>query len=90
MGGMSPPLSQPGSVAPAAARLTDRQRACLALAAEGLSSAGIGVRLGLSPRTVDEHLLLACRALGVRTRVQAVARFVSGARPDEPRSFLAP
>jgi ATP/maltotriose-dependent transcriptional regulator MalT len=28
--------------------------------------------LGLSARTVDDHIAAACRRLGVRTRVQAV------------------
>lgn len=69
-------------------RLSERQKTCLALAAEGLTSAAIAGRLGLSPRTVDEHLLLACRALGVRTRVQAVARCAAAVRRrSEPRSF---
>lgn len=73
------------------AALSVRQRDCLALAATGLSSARIAERLGLSPRTVDEHLALACRALGVRTRVQAVARYVAAAPQEaEPRSFLDP
>jgi DNA-binding CsgD family transcriptional regulator len=72
-------------------RLSERQKTCLALAADGLTSARIAERLGLSPRTVDEHLLLACRALGVRTRVQAVARCAAAARRrPEPRSFLDP
>ncbi len=53
--------------------LSLRQWECLQLAATGLSSAGIAARLGLSPRTVDEHLSRACRALDVRTRVQAAA-----------------
>ncbi len=82
------PIALPRSpLGPAA--LSDRQRDCLALAATGLSSAGIGERLGLSPRTVDEHLALACRTLGVRTRVQAVARYVAALPLEsEPRSFL--
>lgn len=79
-------------------RLSERQKTCLALAADGLTSARIAERLGLSPRTVDEHLLLACRALGVRTRVQAVARCMAAARQrlePEPSSarpgrFAAP
>ncbi|WP_245157734.1 helix-turn-helix transcriptional regulator [Brevundimonas sp. A19_0] len=59
------------------------------MAARGLTSAGIGEHLGLSPRTVDEHLMLACRTLGVRTRVQAVARLALEARAaPEARSFL--
>lgn len=69
--------------------LTDRQRECLQLAATGLTSSGIGERLGLSPRTVDEHLMMACSLLGVRTRIQAVACLaVAARRADEPRSFL--
>lgn len=53
--------------------LTDRQRQCLGLASQGLSSRAIGEALGLSPRTVDEHFARACDLLGVRTRTQAVA-----------------
>ncbi|MFW2346447.1 LuxR C-terminal-related transcriptional regulator [Brevundimonas diminuta ATCC 11568] len=68
--------------------LTTRQRQCLRLAALGLTSSGIGERLGLSPRTVDEHVMTACSVLGVRTRVQAVARMAVGdRRADEARSF---
>ncbi|GAA0625079.1 hypothetical protein GCM10009422_22040 [Brevundimonas kwangchunensis] len=82
------PLSAP-SYAPALEALTERQFECLQLAATGLTSSGIGERLGLSPRTVDEHLMAACGALGVRTRVQAVARLaVAARRAGEPRSFL--
>ena len=69
--------------------LSDRQFECLQLAALGLTSSRIGERLGISPRTVDEHLMTACNTLGVRTRVQAVARMaVDARRADEPRSFL--
>ncbi|MEH6698007.1 MAG: helix-turn-helix transcriptional regulator [Brevundimonas sp.] len=81
----------PHSPAPSASpchRLSDRQRECLDLAALGLTSARIGDRLGLSPRTVDEHLMAACRVLGVRTRIQAVARLAAAQRPSEPRTFL--
>lgn len=53
--------------------LTDRQRQCLERAARGLTSRAIGEALGISPRTVDEHLAAACQVLGVRARVQAVA-----------------
>lgn len=68
--------------------LSDRQQQCLALAARGLTSAAIGEEIGLSARTVDEHLMGACRALGVRTRIQAVARLAATQRPPEPRTFL--
>jgi DNA-binding CsgD family transcriptional regulator len=67
--------------------LSSRQRECLTLAAEGMTSAAIGDRLGVSPRTVDEHLTSACVVLGVRTRVQAVARLAKSERREEDRSF---
>ena len=71
-----------------AARLSERQSDCLRLAAQGLPSREIGRRLSLSSRTVDDHILLACRTLGVRTRVQAVARLVGDDRREsEPRTF---
>lgn len=83
-----PPL--PNAAPPASEEaLSTRQCECLALAARGLTSAAIGERLGISGRTVDEHLMRACRTLGVRTRVQAVARLAArtGLTP-ESRSFL--
>lgn len=70
-------------------RLSPRQAECLDLAATGLTSAAIAARLRLSPRTVDEHLMGACRTLGVRTRIQAVAlRALQERRMQESRSFL--
>lgn len=84
-------LATPTESSPRAAgrpALTDRQRTCLELAAGGLNSSAIGARLGLSSRTVDEHLLAACAALGVRTRIQAVARLALESRtPPEACSF---
>ena len=59
--------------------LSARQRDCLRLAARGLTSSQIAAQLGLSPRTIDEHIALACRQLGVRTRIQAVARLARAA-----------
>ncbi len=53
--------------------LTIRQLQCLEWSRRGKSSADIGKILGLSPRTVDEHFAMACKALDVRTRVQAVS-----------------
>lgn len=70
-------------------RLSPRQAECLDLAATGLTSAAIAQRLVLSPRTVDEHLMGACRILGVRTRIQAVAlRALHERRMRERSSFL--
>jgi DNA-binding CsgD family transcriptional regulator len=57
--------------------LTIRQLQCLEWSRRGKSSADIGKILGLSPRTIDEHFAIACKALGVRTRVQAVSRALS-------------
>jgi DNA-binding CsgD family transcriptional regulator len=53
-------------------RLSPRQLDCLMWVREGKSSTDIGDILGLSARTVDEHVALACARLGVRTRMQAV------------------
>ncbi|MET4682653.1 helix-turn-helix domain-containing protein [Brevundimonas faecalis] len=72
-------MRQPSSSTSPTSALTDRQRQCLDLAAHGLTSAQIGAVLGLSPRTIDEHLAEACRGLGVRTRIQAVARHAAAA-----------
>lgn len=86
---MCPPAlpSHPAPPDPAEA-LSPRQRDCIDLAAQGLASAAIGERLGISGRTVDEHLMRACQALGVRTRVQAVARLVATPRRTaESRTF---
>jgi DNA-binding CsgD family transcriptional regulator len=57
--------------------LTIRQLQCLEWSRRGKSSADIGKILGLSPRTVDEHCAAACKALDVRTRMQAVAKAIS-------------
>lgn len=57
--------------------LTARQLECLAWVAQGKSSGDIGAILGLSSRTVDDHLNFACRRLRVRTRVQAVIAAIS-------------
>jgi LuxR family transcriptional regulator of spore coat protein len=57
--------------------LTSRQMQCLQWVQAGKSSSVIGQLLGLSPRTVDDHLSDACRRLGVQTRVQAVCAAVS-------------
>lgn len=54
--------------------LSDRQLECLAWVQEGKSAGDIGQILGISGRTVEGHLALACNALGVRTRIQAVLR----------------
>jgi DNA-binding CsgD family transcriptional regulator len=57
----------------AAIRLSPRQVECLNLTALGLSSAEIAADLGISSRTVDQHIGDACVRLKVRRRVHAVA-----------------
>jgi DNA-binding CsgD family transcriptional regulator len=56
--------------------LLPRQLECLAWVGQGKSSVDTGRILGISARTVDEHVAHACARLGVRTRVQAVARAI--------------
>jgi len=54
-------------------RLTQRQLDCLRWVREGKSANDIGCIIGISQRTVEYHLAVACARLGVRTRTQAVA-----------------
>lgn len=55
-------------------RLTHRERDCLAFAAEGKSDWDIGQILGIAQSTVHAHVENAKRKLGVKTRMQAVAK----------------
>lgn len=67
------------------ATLTRRQLECLAWARDGKSSTDIGAILGISHRTVETHIAEACARLGVRTRVQAIARAIElGVLPPGP------
>ncbi len=54
--------------------LTPREQEVLGLVAEGLNSAAIGQRLGISAATVRTHVEHAREKLGARTRAEAVAR----------------
>jgi DNA-binding NarL/FixJ family response regulator len=64
------------------ARLSPRQFEVLKLLAEGLSNAGIASRLGLAPRSVDNHIAAVYAELGlasggvVNPRVGAALRFL--------------
>lgn len=53
-------------------KLTERQKECLDLAAEGLSTKEIARNLGVSPSTVDNHILAALTKLEVRSRREAI------------------
>ncbi len=60
--------------------LTAREREVLQLAAQGMSNAEIGVRLAVSPRTVETHRANLLRKLGLQTQTDLV-RFVVGRGP---------
>lgn len=60
-----------------AVRLTDRERDCLALVAEGKSDWEISVIIGVSETTARFHVDNGRRKLGAVTRAQAVARLVN-------------
>ena len=65
-------------------RLTERQRACLDLVAQGFTSKQIARKLGISYSTVDNHVLAATQMLGAADRREA-ARLVSTYRQELPR-----
>jgi DNA-binding CsgD family transcriptional regulator len=52
-------------------RLTERQKDCLRLVAQGYTSKEIGRALDLSPSTVDNHILAAVQATGSLSRGDA-------------------
>jgi two-component system response regulator FixJ len=64
------------------AGLTDRQRQVMELAASGLSNKEIALRLGISPRTVENHRAWMMERMGARNLadlVRIVARLGPGA-----------
>lgn len=58
--------------------LSRRERQCLELAAQGKSDWVAGKILGISERTVHNHIESAKRRLGVATRVQAIVQALAG------------
>jgi DNA-binding CsgD family transcriptional regulator len=67
-------VADPLEIATKAARLTAREAEVLTLVAEGLSSAKISERLGISKATVRTHVEHARGRLGASTRAEAVMR----------------
>jgi two-component system, NarL family, response regulator NreC len=66
--------------------LTTRERQVLHLAAEGLSSAAVGVRLGIGARTVDTHRTHLMKKLGLRSRRDLIVYALQrGLLRTEPR-----
>ena len=57
-----------------AAHLTSRKVQVLLLAAAGLSGRAIGHQLGISPRTVEDHLTVMRKRAGARDTTELVAR----------------
>jgi DNA-binding NarL/FixJ family response regulator len=68
--------------------LTDREREVLAEIARGASNASIGLRLGISVKTVRNHVSTILSKLMVVDRAQAIVRAREaglGVREDRPR-----
>jgi DNA-binding CsgD family transcriptional regulator len=57
--------------------LSPRERDCLSIAAQGLTDALIGEKLGITQTTAHSYIEQAKRKLGVRTRAQAVAHLIA-------------
>jgi DNA-binding CsgD family transcriptional regulator len=73
-------------------RLTLRQKDCLLLVAEGYTSKEIGRKLGLSPSTVDNHVLAAIKVLDAPSRAAAArelrALILGQKLPSEPQQLV--
>jgi two-component system, NarL family, nitrate/nitrite response regulator NarL len=67
----------------AAAFLTTRERECLGLLIEGLDTAGIATKLGVSPATVRTHVQSVLIKLGVHSRLEAASLAVRYGLLDE-------
>jgi two-component system nitrate/nitrite response regulator NarL len=75
-----------------AAYLTQRELECLALLADGLDTAAMARRLGVSRTTVRSHVQAVLTKLGVHSRLEAASlamRFgLVNARPDDHKQAL--
>jgi len=60
----------------ATASLTRREREVTALSSEGLTSQEVADQLGMSPRTVNQHMDNVAEKLGTRNRVHTVAEAI--------------
>lgn len=63
--------------------LTDRERSVLELVAEGRNNADIGRRLGLSPKTVANHVSNILTKLQIADRAEAIVRARRAGLADE-------
>lgn len=55
-------------------KLTERERQCLKLAADGFTNREIGAQLGLSVETIKDHLQFARFRLGARNSTHAAVK----------------
>lgn len=60
------------------ARLSDRERQCLTMAARGLTSDDMAYKLGITERTVRFHFSSIRSKLGAANRQEAVAKAIKG------------
>ncbi|WP_307795390.1 response regulator transcription factor [Actinacidiphila acididurans] len=67
-----------------AAGLTRREQAVLLLVSAGLSNRGIARHLGISEKTVKNHLSAIYPKIGAADRTQAALYAVQDARPEPP------
>jgi two-component system nitrate/nitrite response regulator NarL len=67
------PRARPDDAHRLAAFLTARERECLQLLVEGLDTAGIATKLGVSPATVRTHVQSLMTKLGVHSRLEAAS-----------------
>lgn len=77
-----PALPRQRGAQPLTARLTSRERECLLLLVEGLSTAAMVERLGVSRTTVRTHLQAVLIKLGVHSRLEAASFAVRHGLPD--------
>ncbi|HTS98366.1 MAG TPA: response regulator transcription factor [Streptosporangiaceae bacterium] len=81
----APPLRRPAEPTQAlrlAAHLTSRERECLLMLVEGLDTAAMVGRLGVSRTTVRTHLQAVLTKLGVHSRLEAASFAVRHRLPD--------
>ena len=73
-------------LAPLPTALTRRQMECMQLVRNGLTSKQIARELGISPRTVDQHIAAVIELLQVNNRMAAVTRLqeIELASEEEP------
>ena len=70
--------------------LTNREMGILGCLVEGLSNAGIGERLHISPKTVDHHVSSILAKLQVKSRAQATAEAMVQGLVAQNREAAAP